>query len=100
MKKFRSIILLIIVLAGLFAMPAPVQAQDYLFEVTAQEVEAYIEEDGTLSLWYLIEFQNAPNGAPIEFVDIGMPSSSYSLKSIEATLDGKPKSRRLKAPPM
>ena len=88
MKKIRSIVLLL-VLAGLFAMPAPVQAQDYLFEVTAQEVEAYIEEDGTLSLWYLIEFQNAPNGAPIEFVDIGMPSSSYSLKSIEATLDGK-----------
>ncbi len=69
-------------------MPAPVQAQDYLFEVTAQEVEAYIEEDGTLSLWYLIEFQNSSSGAPIEFVDIGMPTSSYSLSAIQATLDG------------
>ena len=88
MKKIRSIFLLL-VLAGLFVMPTPVQAQDYLFEVTAQEVEAYIEEDGTLSLWYLIEFQNSSSGAPIEYVDIGMPSSSYSLSSIQATLDGK-----------
>lgn len=87
MKKIRSVVLLL-VLAGLFAMPAPVQAQDYLFEVTAQEVEAYIEEDGTLSLWYLIEFQNSSSGAPIEFVDIGMPTSSYSLSAIQATLDG------------
>ena len=88
MKKIRSLIL-ILVLAGMFAVPAPVQAQDYLFEVSAQEVEAYIEEDGTLSLWYLIEFQNRPNGAPIEYVDIGMPTSSYSLNAIQAELDGK-----------
>lgn len=87
MKKIRSVILLL-VLAGLFALPSPVQAQDYLFEVTSQEVEAYIEEDGTLSLWYLIEFQNASNGAPIEYVDMGMPTSSYSLSAIQATLDG------------
>jgi hypothetical protein len=88
MKKIRSVVLLL-VLVGLFAMPAPVQAQDYLFEVTAQEVEAYIEEDGTLSLWYLFEFQNSSSGAPIEFVDIGMPTSSYSLDAIQAELDGK-----------
>ena len=89
MKKFKFI-LLIIVLLGVFALPAPVSAQDYAFKVTAMEVEAYVEEDGTLSLWYLFEFQNLPTGAPIEYVDIGMPTSSYSLKSIQAEVDGKP----------
>lgn len=54
------------------------------------EVEAYLEEDGTLSLWYYFEFQNRPNGAPIEFVDIGMPTSSYSMSVIEAEVDGIP----------
>ncbi|MDY6873182.1 MAG: hypothetical protein SVR81_04335 [Chloroflexota bacterium] len=87
MKKIR-IFLLILVVAGLFGLPAPVAAQDYNFTVTAMEVEAYIEEDGTLSLWYLFEFQNLPSGAPIEFVDIGMPSSSYSQSSVQAEIDG------------
>lgn len=88
MKKFK-IILLIIVLLGVFALPAtPVSAQDYAFTVTSMEVEAYIEEDGTLSLWYLYEFQNLPSGAPIEYVDIGMPSSSYSQSAIQAEVDG------------
>ena len=53
------------------------------------EVEAYIEEDGTLSLWYLIVFENRTNADPIDFVDIGMPSSAYSLSAIQAEVDGK-----------
>jgi len=88
MKKIKFI-LLIIVLLGVFALPAPVSAQDYAFKVTAMEVEAYIEEDGTLSIWYLFEFQNLPSGAPIEYIDIGMPSSSYSLSAIQGEVDGK-----------
>jgi hypothetical protein len=87
MKKIR-IFLLLLVVVGLFGLPAPVAAQDYNFTVTAMEVEAYIEEDGTLSLWYLFEFQNLPSGAPIEFVDIGMPSSSYSQSSVQAEING------------
>ena len=88
MKKIK-VFLLIIVLLGVFTLPAtPVSAQDYAFTVSAMEVEAYIEEDGTLSIWYLFEFQNLPSGAPIEYVDIGMPSSSYSQSSIEAEVDG------------
>ncbi len=87
MKKIR-LILLILVILGVFGLPAPVSAQDYSFTVTSMEVEAYIEDDGTLSLWYLFEFQNLPNGAPIEFVDIGMPSSSYKLSAVKGEIDG------------
>jgi len=87
MKKFR-IVLLLLTLFGLFALPAKVSAQDYRFEVTAMEVEAYIEENGTLSLWYLFEFQNLPSGAAIEYVDIGMPTSSYNMSAVQAEVDG------------
>lgn len=88
MKKITRFLFLSLVFLGLFTLPQPVSAQDYSFEVTALEVEAYIEEDGTLSLWYLIEFQNHTGAAPIDYVDIGMPSSSYSLNAIEAEIDG------------
>jgi hypothetical protein len=87
MIKLRNFFLILVIL-GLFALPASVAAQDYRFEVTAQEVEAYVEEDGTISLWYLIEFENQPGAAPIDFVDIGMPSSAYSLNAIDAEVDG------------
>ena len=89
MKKFKFLLFLTIFLA-VFAFPHTVTAQTYRFEVTTMEVEAYIEDDGTLSLWYLIEFQNSASADPIDFVDIGMPSSAYNLNSIEAEINGKP----------
>lgn len=88
MNKIK-IFLLAVLLFGLFFFPTSVEAQNYQFEVTVMEVEAYIEEDGTLSLWYLIEFQNRAGASPIDFVDIGMPSSDYSLNAIQAEVDGK-----------
>ena len=89
MKTIKFLILTAL-LIGLFLTPSSAVAQNYQFEVTVMEVEVYIEEDGTLSLWYLIEFQNRPNAAAIDFVDIGMPSSSYSLNAIQAEIDDIP----------
>jgi len=89
MKKYQILFLSLIFISHL-ALPSVVSAQDYRFTVSALEVEAYIEEDGTLSLNYIIEFQNDPNGAPIEFVDIGMPTSAYSRNVIDATVDNQP----------
>lgn len=86
MKKFK-IFLLTLIFVGLFALPLPASAQDYRFEMTAMEVEVYIEEDGTLSLWYLFEFQNRTGASPIDFVDVGMPTSAYSLNNIEAKIN-------------
>jgi len=89
MKKAFRIFLLLLILLGIFALPGSVSAQDYRFEVSALEVEAYIEEDGTLSLWYLFEFNNLPGASPIEYVDIGMPTSAYNMSAIDAEVDGK-----------
>lgn len=87
MKKF-NILFITLFLIGLFAFPGSASAQTYRFEVTTMEVEAYLEEDGTLSLWYLIEFQNRANADPIDFVDIGMPTSAYNRNSILAEVNG------------
>jgi hypothetical protein len=89
MKTFKFLIF-VIALFGLFAFPMSVSAQTYRFEVPVMEVEVYIEDDGTLSIWYLMEFQNRANADPIDFVDIGMPSSAYSLNAIQAEINGKP----------
>lgn len=87
MKKIKRFFLLAL-LVGLILIPTSVAAQNYQFEVSVMEVEAYIEDDGTLSLWYLIEFQNRPNAAAIDFVDIGMPSSAYNMDAIQAEVNG------------
>jgi formylglycine-generating enzyme required for sulfatase activity len=64
-------------------------SQMYSFVVRTMEVEAYIEEDGALSLWYLIDFQNNPGAMPIDFVDIGLPTPDYILNNIQAEVNGK-----------
>ena len=87
MKKF-SYLLLALIFFGLFALPNAVTAQDLRFEVPASEVEVYVEENGTFSIYYYIEFQNMQGAAPIDFVDIGMPTSAYNRNNIEATIDG------------
>ena len=88
MKKLTRFLFLSFVFLGLFTLPQPVSAQDYSYEVTTHEVEAYIEEDGTISLWYFIEFQNNPGAAPIQYVDIGLPNPYFSKSVIQAEVDG------------
>ncbi len=89
MKIISRIFILFLVILGIFALPGSVSAQDYHFEISAAEVEVYIEEDGTLSLRYYIEFQNMVGAPPIVYVDIGMPSAYYSMSAISADVDGK-----------
>ncbi len=87
MKKFRTILVSLLFLC-IFLLPVTVTAQSYNFEVPFHEVQVYIEEDGTISIQYIIEFQNRPNAPAIEFVDIGMPNRTYSMNNIKADIDG------------
>ncbi len=89
MKKAR-IFLLSLIFLGLFMLADPVSAQDYRFTVNFFEVEAYLEDDGSLSINYMIEFQNNPSADPIDFVDIGMPNTTYSMSDIEARVGDTP----------
>lgn len=87
-NRFFSIItafLIILIIAS------PVLAQDYFFEVPEQEINVFIEPDGSLTIEYYYLFQNGAGAHVIDFVDVGMPGNSqYSLNDISATIDGKP----------
>ena len=88
----RSILLVLSILLLLFAvLPAtPAQAQNYRFTLPQYEVEAYLEADGSLTLYYYMVFQNDASASPIDFIDLALPYADYSLNNIEATIDGQP----------
>ncbi len=87
MKTIKRIFLLLGIL--LLLIPhGSVQAQDYRFSLTAYEVEAYLEADGTLTLYYYMAFQNDPSGHAIEYVDLGLPTTQYKLSNIKAEVNG------------
>ncbi|MFZ3070710.1 MAG: hypothetical protein WA110_06280 [Anaerolineaceae bacterium] len=87
MRKLK-IITLLLVLLFVSASPGVVSAQTYLFTVSDYEVEAYIQEDGSLTLYYYMVFQNDPSADPIDYIDLGLPISSYDFKNVEGTIDG------------
>ena len=88
-KNLRLLLVISVFLIAAFA-PVAVQAQTYRFEVSEYEVEAYIEADGSLTLYYYMVFQNDPNADPIDFVDLGLPQGDYDYKNITGTINDQP----------
>ena len=72
------------------AIPVTVLAQDYYFSLDKEVVDVYWNDDGTLSLDYLLTFTTQPGGHIIDFVDVGMPNSSFDFGSIQASTNGNP----------
>jgi hypothetical protein len=87
--RMRFIIIFIAALAFI-AYPINALAQDYLFQVPKLDVDVYWEQDGTLSLEYVFYFLNDPSGHSIEYVDLALPNSNFSVNNISADVDGKP----------
>jgi hypothetical protein len=77
-------------LASLLFLATPAIAQTYLFSLDSEIVNAYWQEDGTLSLFYELNFSNDSSADPMEFVDVGIPTSDYSLGNITAAVNGRP----------
>jgi len=88
-EKLRYLAVLLIFLIAAFA-PAAVQAQTYRFSVSDYEVEAYLEADGSLTLYYFMIFQNDPDADPIDFIDLGLPNATYDYKNISGTINDQP----------
>jgi hypothetical protein len=88
MKKL--LIIKLIIILSFLAFPLEVLAQDYYFQVPKLDVNAYWNEDGTLSIDYMFFFMNDPSGHRIEYVDVGIPNSSFFVNNISAEVDGKP----------
>jgi len=87
MHKYRwiSLVLAICLLGGLVSAAA---AQSLYFGVDRLEVHVYVNQDNTMSLDYVYGFNNNLGGAPIDFVDIGLPTLDYDMGSIQADVDG------------
>ena len=79
--------LLFITLFILLLVPGSALAQNLSFYVDLLDVHAVWNDDGTLSLDYLIIFNNSPTGDLIDYVDIGLPNRHYDLNSIYAEID-------------
>ena len=89
-KLISSFASLVLVALLLFLPSGSATAQTYWFTLPAYEVEAYLESDGSLTLRYLMVFQNNPSASPIDFVDLALPYANYNLRNVEATIDGQP----------
>jgi hypothetical protein len=76
---------------GLLVMVAitPALAQDYSFSLISERLDAYWQPDGSLTLTYAMQFSNDSFGAPIDYVDIGLPNEQYSLRNIQASVNGR-----------
>lgn len=80
---FAVLLLLVILPPGLSA-----SAQTYSFSLDWEVVDVYWEADGTTRITYEMVFSNDLAASPMDFIDIGMPTRSFDLGAIRATIDG------------
>lgn len=88
MSRLIKSIFVVLLTAVLFTSSSA--AQDYSFVLEEQSVNVYFEGDGTISIDYIFKFQNNALGAPIDFVDIGLPNNDFDLSSISANINDLP----------
>ena len=86
-NKFFSIVLLLVLL---LVSSTSAIAQTYRFQVTKNDVRVYVNQDGTASVEYTIDFLNDASADPIDYVDIGLPSDYYDINSVSASINGVP----------
>ncbi|MCF6277791.1 MAG: hypothetical protein L3J16_03455 [Anaerolineales bacterium] len=84
-KRFLSLLLVFFLL---FGATSSVFAQSYSFVLEKEEVHVYWNDDGSMSLDYTFVFKNNSGAHVIDFVDVGLPNSSYRYASISAEVDG------------
>lgn len=77
---------LLLALVCMIVTISPVMAADYLFTVPEEMVIFWIEDDGRVSISYDITFSNI--GAPLDYIDIGTPNSTFNINEVEAEMDG------------
>ncbi len=86
MKKRTTSFLFLLIL--LIFTTTSALAETYYFRLDQEIIDVYWNEDGTLTLKYLFIFYNDTFADPIEWVDVGVPNSNYSLNNVTASVDG------------
>lgn len=97
MMKKRVLLVGLVALIWLL-LPLNAFAQTYSFSVDKMDVHVYWNEDGTISIDYVLVFTNDPSASPIDFVDVGLPNPNYDLNSISANVNGNPISHIAESP--
>jgi Fe-S cluster assembly iron-binding protein IscA len=64
-------------------------AQTYYFQLSQLLADVFINQDGTTSIAYAFTFDNNPSASPIDYVDVGMPDSGFSLNGATAQVNSK-----------
>lgn len=83
-------ILLLVLLLLVFLLPSSALAQSYFFSLDRLQVDVYLNQDGTIDLFYRFTFSNNLSASPIDFVDVGLPNQYYDESRISADVDGRP----------
>ena len=84
----KRLLTILFVLLFALALPMNALAQNYYFGVEQETVHVYWNEDGSLSLDYTLVFLNQGGAHAIDFVDMGMPNSSFDMNTVSADVNG------------
>ncbi len=86
-KSFFTAIAIVIIL---LVTPFTAQAQSYSFSLDQEDVIVFLNEDSSISLDYTFVFTNDSGAHEIDFVDVGMPNSSFDIEDVSAEVNGTP----------
>ncbi len=89
MHRWRTVFLLT-ALIFLLSPAGLARAQTYSFTLDREEVDVWIDRDGSLRLAYAFTFACDSRAVPIDVVDVGLPNEAYDLARIRAEVSGKP----------
>jgi hypothetical protein len=85
---FRRLLISFTAILLALALPTGALAQEYYFGVPQETIQVYWNEDGSMALDYTFVFENQPGAHVIDFVDVGMPNSSFDMGSVSADVNG------------
>ncbi len=83
----RRLFILACLAASLLLIYGIALAQTYSFSLDQETVNAYWNQDGSLSIDYVFVFTNDPGVSPIDYVDVGI-NGNFVESSISADVDG------------
>jgi hypothetical protein len=86
---YKRIFLVALIFIFFISLSGQALAQTYSFSLDEQSVDIYWNEDGTMSLDYVLVFTNDTFASPIDYVDLGLPTKDFSENSITAEVNGR-----------
>lgn len=87
-RKIAFLCVICFVLA--LSLSGSVHAANYSFSLDRMVANVFIDQNGVVSIDYTFDFSNDAGASQIDYVDVGMPNTSYDIGSVTATVNGSP----------